>query len=158
MENELDEPVRLNRPRDVLDGSWPASVETVPLAGLYIAAGILGRLGTDVSREMTECLFAGIWRGPRGAGGGGAIGAAIGVMGCVLMRGSCFVGDAGPPRLANLALRSLEPVDARLPAKPGLMALPWRDCGFGCTAGFVLVEDAVDGRASFSVDLLETQC
>lgn len=158
MTNELDEPVRLNRPRDVLDGSWPASVETVPLAGLYIAAGILGRLGTDVSRTMSECLFVGIWRGPRGAGGGGAMGAAMGVMGCVLMRGSCFAGAAGPPRLANLALRSLEPVDARLPAEPGLMALPCRDCGFGCTTGFVFVEDAVDGRELFSVGLSVAQC
>lgn len=149
LEKELDEPVRLNRPRDVLEGSWPASVETVPLAGLYIASGTLGRLGTEVSRSISELSLTGIGRGPRGAGGGG--GAAIG---CVLMRGSCF---AGPPRLAKRALRSLASMDERLALEPCLIELPWRACGFGCTTGFALGGDADGGRVSCSLSLLNYQ-
>jgi hypothetical protein len=53
------EPVLLKSPRGVLEGSCPASVETVPLAGLYMASGTLGREGSVLSTA--------IW----GRGGGG---------------------------------------------------------------------------------------
>lgn len=151
LEKELDEPVRLNRPREVLDGSWPASVETVPLAGLYIASGTLGRLGTEVSRPISELSLAGIGREPRGAGGGGGV-----AIGCVFMRGSCF---AGPPRLANRALRrSLVSMDERLALEPCLIELPWSAWGLGCTTGLALGGDAVGGRAPPSLVLLKQQC
>jgi hypothetical protein len=52
---EAIEFVRLNMPRGVLDGRSATSLVTVPLAGLYMASGTFGNIGTELSILGIAC-------------------------------------------------------------------------------------------------------
>jgi hypothetical protein len=138
--SEVDDPVRLYEALGVLGGgALGESPDMLPRAGLYMASGILGRVGNEVFRSTVGFRGPdGIARGPWGPGGGGRgggpPGGSVGIMACVLMRGSCPGTDCGPFKVANrLNSKSwaLPPKDAARPW-PGLTALLSVDgCGGG---------------------------
>lgn len=52
--SEVDDPVRLKRPRGVLVGKRAASPDTLPRAGLYIASG---NFGSAAALSVSTLIF-----------------------------------------------------------------------------------------------------
>ena len=125
---EVVELVLVNMARGALEGSSAASLEIVPLGGLYMASGTRGRSAMTPAGAGSASGASGGLCGPWGSGG---------TMGCVRMRGSCAGFAVLVRRFAKRWTRSWALAEGAA-AAPGASEFPCRLGGFGCTIGLAL--------------------